>query len=93
MAVAVTVTPPAVTERAIGPTVLGPGFAAHIHVGIPTIPTLPAPGSGTIPIVIARNCIAAIARCASTAGSGPAGAVADQNVTAFVPAANGLRHM
>ncbi|MFZ0160290.1 MAG: hypothetical protein WAL50_14790 [Kineosporiaceae bacterium] len=81
------------TERVIGPTVLGPGFAAHIHVGIPTIPTLPAPGSGTIPIVIARNCIAAIARRANTTGSGPTGTAADQNVTAFVPAANGLRHM
>jgi len=88
-AVAVTLYPADEAVRVIGPHVCRPGFATHIHVGSPTIPILPARASGTMPIPIARNRMVAIARNASTRGSGgaaePAGEVADQNVYILVP--------
>src|SRR5687767_10648797 len=88
-AVAVTLYPADEAVRVIGPHVCCPGFATHIHVGSPTIPTLPGWGSGTMPIPIARRRIVAIARKASTRGSGgaagPAGEVADQKVYMRLP--------
>jgi hypothetical protein len=61
LAVAVTVKPPAEAEFVTGPHVVGLGFCAHIQVGIPMMPTLPARGSGTMPMLIARSRISAIA--------------------------------
>jgi hypothetical protein len=95
VAVAVTVKAPADAELVTGPHVLRLGFCAHIQVGIPMMPTLPARGSGTIPILIARSRIRAIACCANTRGSGaaagPAGGAADHNEYMGVPATiNGL---
>lgn len=49
----------------------------HIHNGKPTTPIEPGRSSGTIPIVIARNCICSTIDRATTAG--PAGIEADQN--------------
>src|SRR5665647_3803380 len=78
-AVAVTVEPPDDADFVTGPNVLWLGFCAHIQVGIPMMPTLPTRGSGTMPMLIARNRIRAIACCANTRGSGgaagPAGGV------------------
>jgi hypothetical protein len=63
--VAVTVKPPADALFVIGPTVAGPGFSAHIQVGMPMIPILPGRTSGTMPTVIAFSCINPSACCAS----------------------------
>ena len=95
LAVAVTVKPPADADLVTGPHVLWSGFWVHIQVGIPMMPTLPARGSGTMPILIARSPISAIACCANTRGSGaaagPAGGEADHNEYMRVPATiNGL---
>jgi hypothetical protein len=89
-AVAVTVKAPAEADSVTGPHVLWLGFCAHIQVGIPMMPTLPARGSGTIPMLIARSRISAIACCANTRGSGgaagPAGGAADHSEYMGVPA-------
>ena len=77
---------PPEAERVIGPTVDSPGSAIHIHAGIPTIPTLPGPGSGTMPISPARRCIASTAWSASARGLGPpTGFDAAQNAPVAVP--------
>ena len=82
--------PPADADFVTGPHVLWSGFCAHIQVGIPMMPTLPALGSGTMPMLIARNRISAIACCANTCGSGgaagPAGGVADHSEYVRMPA-------
>ena len=83
LAVAVTVTPPNDALRVIGPNDCSDGASTHIHNGKPTTPIEPGRSSGTIPIVIARNCICSTIVWATTAGStgaaGPAGIEADQN--------------
>jgi hypothetical protein len=90
LAVAVTVNAPADADFVTGPHVFRLGFCAHIQVGIPMMPTLPARGSGTMPMLIARSRISAIACCANTRGSGgaagPAGEVADHSEYIGVPA-------
>ena len=57
-------------------------MATHIHTGIPTIPMRSGPGSGTIPMSIARSPIRSTAIWATSLGVGPApeftGGVADQ---------------
>ena len=81
-AVAITVKAPADADFVTGPHVFRLGFCAHIQVGIPMMPTLPARDSGTMPMLIARSRISAIACCANTRGSGgaagPAGEVAGE---------------
>jgi hypothetical protein len=42
--------PPADAVRVIGPHVFWAGFSTHIQFGIPTNPTDPGRGSGTIPM-------------------------------------------
>ena len=66
--------------RVIGPHDCASGLDAHNQTGIPTRPTEPGRSSGTIPIEIGLKFMLAIACCANTTGSGPAGAVADQNL-------------
>src|SRR4051794_17235217 len=82
LAVAVTVTPAAVAGSVIGPTEWLSGLAAHIHTGIPTIPTESGPGSGVMPISIARRSICSMAIWATSRGVGPVpeygGGLADQ---------------
>ncbi len=73
VAMAVTVTGPAVALRVIGPVVASPGFFAHIHVGIPTIPILPGVFSGTMPIPTGWSFICEMAICATCAGLGGGG--------------------
>ena len=79
---AVTVMPPADAEALIGPTVWLSGFAAHIQTGMPTIPMLPGPGFGAMPMLIADRFIWSIASVATSRGVGPApefgGGSADQ---------------
>src|SRR5664279_2217543 len=84
LAVAVTVNPAAEAVRVIGPATWSPPAEDHIHTGMPTRPTRPGRSSGTMPIVTGRSCIAAIARSASTRGSGPAGVASDQKSSARV---------
>ena len=71
-AVAVTVIPPALAEAVIGPTEWLSALAAHIQTGIPTTPMLPSPGSGVMPMSIARRFICSTAISATSRGVGPA---------------------
>jgi hypothetical protein len=86
VAVAVTVHPAAEALRVIGPQVLAVGCATHIQFGMPTRPIDPGRDSGTIPIVIARNCMLATACWASTRGLGGCGGAVNAQYWIVYPA-------